>query len=60
MNALQLLTDVATEGTEVVEEGFDLIAKLNENSGTVAAIGFLAVVVTIIAVALIKNRKKRR
>lgn len=60
MNALQLLTDVATEGTEVVEESFDLIAKLNENSGTVAAIGFLAVVVTIIAVALIKNRKKRR
>ena len=60
MNTLQLLTDVATEGTEVVEESFDLIAKLNENSGTVAAIGFLAVVVTIIAVALIKNRKKRR
>lgn len=60
MNTLQLLTDVATEGTEVVEESFDLIAKLNENSGTVAAIGFLAVVVTIIAVALIKNSKKRR
>lgn len=60
MNALQLLTDVATETPEATEGAFNLAQTLNDNPGVVMAIGFGLVVLTIAIVAAIKNYKKRR
>ena len=64
MNYLQILTDVATENPEaveeVVEETFNLFETLNDNPGVTAAIGCLVLLVVGLGIYWFSRGKKKR